>query len=177
MPTFDEMYARITSYGWLAEEEARLLLDAANMTVGPMLEVGSYRGRSAMLLAQLDRILHCVDPWADGFDSDMTGDQLFADFKLHLDELPNHGLNVCIHRCRVEDWLPQPVGFAYLDGDHTEQGTAAQIRKALACTPSVVAMHDVKDEGEGVAVKRAAKMALGRWTFRTGSLAVWRLKR
>lgn len=171
--------------GWLTLDEALLLVDAASRTAGPMVEVGSYYGRSAALLGRMrddlpkhlvPRRLTCVDPWADCGDfvygPDVTGDEVFEDFKKHVD-----GLGVVIARCRVEDWTSTPADFWYLDGNHTYNGTRAQVEIALANGAKVVAAHDVNDAGGGVAVKAACLELLGPWQERVGRLAVWELKR
>lgn len=192
-------FDRCTSAGWLDGEEALLLTATAEETSGPLVEFGSYQGRSAMLLAQLTeevvcslpfgrgaeryripRVLHCVDPWADGFHSTLSGDEIYRLFLGHLVELPNRGRNVVVHRRRVEDWDPRglaglnvPAGLVYCDGDHRYAGTKAQLAKALACYPQAIAAHDVNDAGEGLEVKRACLEVLGPWRERRGKLAVW----
>lgn len=164
----DELFHSLPAKGWLAREEAELLLATAASTHGSILEVGTYHGRSAKLLASLGRVLHCVDPF-EGFDSDdPSGEAAYAAF-LAL-ELPN----VQLHRCRVEDWRARPVGFAYLDGDHTFAGTKAQVRKAMECGPSAVAAHDFSNSSGGVHVRNACLLLLGEPDELKGTLAVWR---
>lgn len=178
-------FNRCTAQGWLTIEEALLLVSYAEKTEGPMVEVGSYQGRSAMLLAQLEdtefigglihRRLYCIDPWDDEFSTDMTGDQLFSAFRRNLYNLSGvTHVDVVSMRMRIEDWTPdRSYEFLYLDGSHTYKGTIAQIDKALLCKPKVIAMHDVNDEGGGAEVKRAALERLGPWKERMGRLAVW----
>lgn len=169
---FDEVFQGLPS-GWLSEGEARLLWNEAGRTDGPILEVGCYRGRSTCLLAALGRPMYCVDPFS-GFDSDdPTGERILACWR---ENVSSRELFPALFRTRVEDWEPIPVGFAYLDGDHTYRGTRNQVEKALQCGPSAIAVHDVNDSGGGVEVKKACLEALGKWTTRTRGLAVWRLK-
>lgn len=188
---FNELFGRITSHGWLTLDEAMLLVSAAEGTRGPMVEVGSYMGRSAMLLGQLMeeyaepcqsgqrwlkrvRPLYCVDPWDDHFSSDMPGQDIYTRFLENIHSLPNGGANITPVRCKVEDWQAIPAGFVYLDGDHTYKGTLAQIHKAKQCLPEVIAIHDVNDGGQGNEVKRAAVLMLGPWYKRQGALAIWK---
>lgn len=180
---FLDAFQKCTSHGWLDWDEALLLVAYADATRGPIVEVGSYQGRSAMLLGQLFvpdyspclyRQIHCVDPWANGFHSEISGDDLFARFKDHIREIP--GLQITPHRMRVEDWTPIPSEFVYLDGDHSYEGTVVQIKKALECKPVYIAIHDVNDSGEGKNVKRAAEELLGPWKERLSKLAVWKLR-
>lgn len=160
--------------GWLSREEAEFLYEHAWLTTGDILEVGSHRGRSTVLLASLGRIVHAVDPWS-GFDSDdPDGEKTFREF---ADNLVERGItNVKPVRLHVEEWQPQPCGFCYLDGDHCYQGTLEQIETAMLCNPQAVAIHDVNDSGEGMKVKRAAVELLGQWGDRVERLAVWRLR-
>ncbi len=148
--------------GWQGPDEALMLMKWALKTEGDIVEVGTHLGRSAHLLAATRRRVHCVDPWDDG--------AVYMEF---MGRRPN---NVTVHRCRIEDWKPIPAGLVYLDGDHSEEGTKAQIEKALACKPQALAMHDVGGHAEGVVVEAVAYKMLGRWSDKLSKLAVWRLR-
>lgn len=170
MLTFEEAYETIPGNGWLSVYEARLLWDAAKSCVGPILEVGSHQGRSTVLLAQLGRPVYAVDP-LDGFMAERTGDELDAILRSNLRD---RGLDtVTLFRQRIEDWEPLPVGFAFLDGDHSHEGTLAQIEKARQCHYPVISIHDVNESGGGAVVRDAAISILGQWSVKVGSLAVW----
>jgi hypothetical protein len=169
-PPFEEVYETLPSDGWLTRIEAELLWHWVNLTTGPILEVGSYRGRSTCLLGATGRPVYAVDPF-DGFDRTQRGDDIARDLVANLE---SRGLaNVVVYRQRVEDWKPQPVGFAYLDGDHTYHGTVAQVRKALLCHPTIITAHDVNDSGGGLEVKQACIDILGKFKQRMERLAVW----
>lgn len=171
MKTFLEAYDVIPGNGWLSEAEARTMWEFASSCQGPILEVGCHQGRSTVLLAQLGRPVYAVDPYLDDFDSTLSGNDRM---NLFLQNVHGRGLeNVFLFRQRVEDWSVKPVGFAFLDGDHSYQGTLAQVKKAVGCHPDVIAVHDVNDSGGGKAVKEAALEVLGRWSVRVGSLAIW----
>jgi hypothetical protein len=174
--TFEEVYEMIPADGWLSLEEARLLWKWATKVNGPFLEVGCFKGRSSALLsvAAGANKVHCVDPFKGFSTEDPSGELTFEAFKENIGgrELSN----IIIHKTKIEVWNPRPVTFAYLDGDHTAQGTSAQIRKAIQCQPSVVAIHDVNDSGGGAEVRDAAIAKLGPWTERVERLAVWDLR-
>lgn len=181
MKTFDEVYATLPD-GWLTEPEARVLWEYARRTEGPILEVGCYKGRSTVLLASLGRPVYCVDPFAGFDDGDPTGLKTKEAF---VSNMIRRGHVISFHQAleghediilcpkRVEEWKARPVGFAYLDGDHTYEGTHDQIGKAWECNPKVIAVHDVNDSGGGLDVKRACLELLGPWSHREGRLAVW----
>jgi hypothetical protein len=114
-----------------------------------------------------------VDPF-DGFAGGMSGDEVERRWR---ENLKSRGLSAELFRQRAEDWEPRPVGFAYLDGDHSYEGTASQIRLATACGAAAVAVHDVNDTGGGVEVRDACLALLGRWHSRVERLAVWELIR
>lgn len=174
MSSFDVAYELIPGNGWLYKDEARLLWMASSCVSGPILEVGSYMGRSTCLLAQTGRPVFAVDPF-DGFHTDFTGDEIHKAF---LDNLSSRNLlhNVTLFRMRIEDVdlrLIPSVGLAYLDGDHTYKGTLAQINAARKLEAKVVAVHDVNDDGDGLQIRNACLLELGPWTYKTQRLAVW----
>lgn len=140
MKTFEEIYESLPGNGWLTENEARLLLKAASTSKGPILEVGCYYGRSTVLLASLDRPIYCVDPFSNFDSDDPSGNKILAAF---TENLRSRNIKVSLERCRIEEWLVKPVGFAYLDGDHTYDGTRGQIYAAMAARANVIAIHDI----------------------------------
>lgn len=171
--TFDEVYETLPAAGWLTRPEAELLWRTAPACAGPILEVGSYQGRSTCLLALLGRPVYAVDPF-DGFCAELSGDEVYGRL---VSNLAHRCLdNVTVFRQRVEDWTPRPCGFAYLDGDHTYEGTENQIAAALRCGAKVIAVHDVNDSGEGQRIKDAALHWLGSWRERVERLAVWEVE-
>ena len=181
---FDELFDSLPD-GWLSKEEAKLLWKWVNLVDGSVLEVGCYKGRSTILLAATGRAVCTVDPF-NNFDSDDPGGmRIYREFYANVlergvsiavtgegDDGPAPS-GVTLWRQRIEDWTPRPIGFAYLDGDHTFDGTVAQVKDALACGASVIAAHDVNDRGEGREVKRACLKLLGPWADRVERLAVW----
>lgn len=155
--------------GWLTAEEATLLFKYANQCQGDILEVGCFKGRSTFVLAQTGRQVYSVDPFKNFAKADMTGTTILDEFLQNTKSFKNVSLFVG----RIEDWKIGPVGFAYLDGDHTYKGTVSQIKIAKQCNPSIIALHDVNDKGGGLQVKRAALELLGNWIERVGRLAVF----
>lgn len=166
----EKIYKHLPS-GWLSLKEATLLYSFAELTTGPILEVGSYLGRSTLLLSHLGRMIYAVDPFEKFAKWDIGGDEIEKKFHGRL----NHCENVILFRQRIEDWEPRPCSFAYLDGRHTYDGTVAQINKALDCGVSHIAVHDVNDKGNGVEIKRACLEKLGPWIDRDFRLATFKV--
>lgn len=187
--TFEEVYETLPGTGWLTKEEARILWDCCERTRGPILEVGCYEGRSTVLLAshrrkeylyandcglspqRADYQILVVDPFKGFSDTDPLGVHTETRLWSNLGERSLD--NVMVYRTKIEDWEPREVSFAYLDGNHTYQGTKDQIVRAIQCNPVIIAIHDVNDTGDGVEVKRAAVEMLGVWDYRVERLAVW----
>lgn len=193
-PDFAVAWSLVPGTGWLTEEEGWLLWKAVRRSTGPVLEVGCFHGRSTVLLhlACPDRPLYCVDPF-EGFDleGDPTGQNAKAQW-LHnvplltgtrpvvvpaafngLNSVPDPSEKITLWTQRIEDWRPRPVGFAYLDGDHTYQGTLAQFEAALLSEAKVIACHDVGDTDGGQVVRNAAHKVVGPWDEKVDKMAVW----
>jgi hypothetical protein len=164
--------------GWLTKPEAECLWKWVNQTTDSILEVGCYLGRSTVLLASTGRRVITVDPFYGFLSSDPKGTSIRNSFLQNIQDrnLPN----VELFSRRVEEWNPYEetrIKFAYLDGDHTYQGTVNQINKALSCGADIIAIHDVNDSGGGKAVKEAAIEKLGNgWVDRVERLCVWRIE-
>lgn len=171
MKSFEEVYDNIPGNGWLSKEEASLLWEMVNQTTGDILEVGCYKGRSTCLLAATGRWMYCVDPFS-GFDSDdPSGEAILKEWN---DNITSRKLsNIFLYRCKIEDWpaYSHRFGFAYLDGDHTSQGTINQIQQALLGRPDTLAIHDYPDPG----IRQASNKLLGTPTKVVERLAVWTL--
>lgn len=170
IPIPDNLYESLPP-GGLYAGEAHLLWNWASVTTGKMLEVGSAMGRSAFLLGTLakrqNRELICIDPWAGEH-----GEKLYKMFVENIKGLP-----IITARQRIEDWKPEPVDFAYLDGDHSYEGTKTQIEKALAAGASVIAIHDYGEEHGELLVQAATRDMLGRRpTVRVERMAIYWLK-
>jgi hypothetical protein len=153
---FDQLFHSLPSDGWLHRDEAELLLKAASVSTGDILEVGSYCGRSTALLASLGRRIHSVDPF-DGFHTERSGDEIA---ELFWANMAARGIRSIVqHRIHVERWPILACGFAFLDGDHTYEGTCRQIDVALRSLSMgggrTFCVHDYAETGGGALVKKA----------------------
>lgn len=170
---FDLIYETIPGTGWLSKNEAQLLWEAFKDEPGAILEVGCYHGRSTVLLASLARPVYAVDPFR-GFDSDdVSGMKAMQAFQRNLAD--RRIMNVTLWPIEIKHWTTRKVGCAYLDGDHTYEGTIEQIKVALDCNAKVIAIHDVSDSGDGAKIKQAAIERLGKPSIQVERLAVWHL--
>lgn len=177
MTNFEAAYEIIPAQGWLTKEEASFLWFNLKRVGPSVLEVGSYCGRSTCLIALAGKCVFSVDPF-EGFDSTFpSGDEIERTFWLNI---KSRGLQkqVIQLRKKVEDFdnLITSVDLAYLDGDHTYQGTKNQISAALRNKAGVIMIHDVNDSGDGAEVKRAAIEMLGPFKERIGRLASWEVR-
>jgi predicted O-methyltransferase YrrM len=110
--------------GWLTEDQARALwIAAAAVELGrSIVEVGSHRGRSTIVLAHAAQAgveIVAVDPfddvrWGGGAET----------YELFLKSLRAAGVEERVRVVRatseaaVRDWDGRPLGFVYVDGAH-----------------------------------------------------------
>jgi len=150
-----EFFDDLPKEGWLEREEADLLLKSASSTIGTILEVGCYHGKSTIVLATLNREVITVDSFRDFNDLDIDGKEAKRAFIGHI--LDRRIANVSLEHKRIENWVGVPIGFAFLDGDHTYEGTIRQIQVALTCGATEICVHDydTNPKGDGIFIKKA----------------------
>lgn len=159
MLAFHLAYQRIAHLpGWYGIPEARCLWDHAIETGGRYLaDVGTFCGRSALLLAQVAQVfggtVYCVDMWSPDWSDDsceMTAEQAFTVFQAALDEM---GLRHRVVTLRspsdtaaetVEDGL---LDLAHIDADHSAEAVKKDLK---AWMPKVryggrIVLHDYND--------------------------------
>lgn len=155
--TFNEIVGKAGNESDIGEPHLRLYADifrqALGVTSGPILEVGTRRGGSAMLWLELmrfygsHRFLVTVDPYGlkpysrgsiDTIDY-KYGDPEYLASKTHLSVYPNHthfrltseeflnrlhGSHLWTGGVR---WEMGGFGFVFLDGDHDPKGVVADV--------------------------------------------------
>ncbi len=143
--------------GYLTDKECHMLvLMAVCPTVaGEVLEIGSFKGLSTVLLATAlestnDPRLHACDPWAaiEAFGATMmTNDETFHTFQ---ESLAKTGVSdrVTIHRAFSSDLAPKwnrPLRLLWIDGDHSVSGAKKDFENfSKHVVPGgIVAFHDV----------------------------------
>lgn len=150
--------------GWLTLDEAEALSTlAAHKNV---LELGAYKGRSTVVLAQVAEYVVSVDRHR-GIEPHHTGDTL-SDYMDATRDLEN------VAKVVVEDWsgfipLLSDKGFdlVYIDGDHDRGSVERDIALAVWLEPNQIAFHDFDFDQ----VAAAARAMLGKPTGLVGSLA------
>ena len=125
---------------------ARLALTSPRGAAG--LEIGSYLGASTRYLAaglsHGGARLYCVDTWRNQTMPEGPRDTLEA-FKANLGPLmawvvpirkPSQEL--------VPRDIPEPIGLAFIDGDHSDEAIRSDVRRALPTLRSdaTIAFHD-----------------------------------
>ncbi len=117
--------------GWLYKGEYALLEKAAQMAVGTgcdYVEVGSWRGKSTLLIANAlvgtDMTLCCIDNWIGGTDTDCN--RLAKSFNMRKEFANNTAMFADHIRPivglstdeEVIRQLPKAIGFIFFDGAH-----------------------------------------------------------
>ncbi len=149
--------------GYLTRKEIYILALLASVPTSPgsILEIGSFKGKSTVLIARALRAiggvgLHAIDPF---LSAPTPGQPLAVDestYRTFLANLDAAGVRelVTIHKERSEDaaasWR-EPLRFLWIDGDHSYEGAR---RDFEAFSPhlapgGVVAFHDVLHTFEG----------------------------
>jgi predicted O-methyltransferase YrrM len=126
-----ETWASVKSTGgFLSEKEAGLLHWAASQwpVIGPVLELGSYEGRSTIVFARAGRHVHAIDAWSLGVDdlSAYGGGQTLADdvldqFQVNIRRIQVEA-HVTMHRGLTHEigrlWKT-PGAILFVDAGHT----------------------------------------------------------
>jgi hypothetical protein len=140
--------------------ETRALFWLASQTTGAILEIGTHNGIKAMELARTFPSRRIITVDYTGPNPTMHPAQLSEQpspfyFGERCRNLPNV---TCIDRdsrrleYRVLEFHHGPIGFIFIDGDHSEAGVRADTHNAtryaeLARHPLIIAWHDYADYG------------------------------
>ena len=152
-----------TIEGFLAPREMRFLalLAACPTANGEILEIGSFKGKSTVILAKSAALsgnstVHAVDPMTapSETDPDLRGDvSSFADFQKNI-KAHKVAENIEFHQNfsfeLAKDWS-KPLRLLWIDGDHTYKGTKLDFDgfAPFLTDGAIVAIHDVLHEFDG----------------------------
>jgi len=149
--------------GFLAPWEIQFLalLAAYPTTEGEILEIGSFKGKSTVVLAKANRFVnsgtvHAVDPMTSPAESDPDveeGGKTLADFEATI---AAHGVadDIRLYQMRSKELAKQwnkQLRLLWIDGDHSYAGVKEDFdcfRPQLA-DRAIVAIHDVLHEFDG----------------------------
>ena len=144
-PTFAEALQQIEGVeGWLSTDQAERLWNAA-APLGPgarMVEIGSFRGRSAVILATaagVDTTLVAIDPHAGNDRGTLRGEGATQQEEAEID---NKAFNTNLESAGVRDRVTHirkfshdavddvdgPIDLLYVDGAHQYQPAVGDIR-------------------------------------------------
>ncbi|MFP5289022.1 MAG: glycosyltransferase, partial [Thermoanaerobaculia bacterium] len=167
--------------GWLEDEEAELLLSACARALadlpepGAVVEVGSYCGRSTVVLGSAVKALRpsgrvvAIDPHrgqVGALDSGIrSGAPTFEKLRANLSRngLADHV--EIVRKCSFEvDWKG-PIGFLLIDGLHDYANVARDFRhfEGSVVTGGYVAFHDYAEYYPGVRAFVDELLASGRY--------------
>jgi hypothetical protein len=133
--------------GWLLDDDAMKLYELAHDADGPVLEIGTYRGKSAILMATALRdagrpgLIVSLDVDREGLDA------------AHA-EATARGLadRIAFVHATAEVLFRSRPAFApavvFLDGDHSRRGVARDLRALEPRVPrgGILLFHDFHDE-------------------------------
>jgi predicted O-methyltransferase YrrM len=132
----------------VTEDECRKLAELAEGKT--VLELGAWKGRSTVAMAQTARRVFSVD-WHQGDDHAGEGWTL----REYIQNLTRYGVwdRVVPIIGRFEDVLPRLVkGFdlTFIDGLHTTEAAVSDLNWAGIVTDGRIAMHDYNVQGFGI---------------------------
>lgn len=167
-PDFDKFVENLlveieTVEGYLAPNEIRFLalLAAYPTAQGEILEIGSFKGKSTIILAKSapqdgNCKVHAVDPMIAPSETDpeLHGDaSSFPDFSKNVKK-HNVDSKIELHQkfsYELAEVWDKPIRLLWIDGDHTYKGTKLDFDGFVNHLEdgAIVAIHDVLHEFDG----------------------------
>jgi predicted O-methyltransferase YrrM len=190
---FETAFASVVDVrGWLTEAQALVLWEAAGALEAPaqVVEIGSYHGRSAIVLARAlatRGVLTAIDPHAGndrGPQEEETPAAGQSDYECFVSNLARAGVDVCHVRQASQQALGAvegPVDLLYVDGAHGYRDARGDIRAwgARVRPGGVLLAHDAFSS-VGVTLALLRELVLSRefrYEGREGSLVRYRRER
>jgi predicted O-methyltransferase YrrM len=192
-PAFDDTLVAVADVaGWMTDAQARLLWERAARVPGggQIVEIGSYHGRSAIVLARAaadDVEVVAIDPHAgnDRGPQEIRGsaNEGERDHQAFLRNLERAGVQARVRHLRLPSQaarqeVPRPIDLLYIDGAHRYQPARDDIRVwgASVATGGTILIHDAfcSVGVTGAIVTELLTSRDVRYVGRVGSLAEYR---
>ena len=193
MSSFGEAWAAVADIeGWMTEGQGRALFEAASGCPprGRIVEIGSFRGRSTIVLALSaphDASIFAIDPHAgtdrgpreiEGYEREATTDHAAFWSNIERAGLASRVTHLPMFSHRALDEFEGTVDVLYIDGAHRYRPARADIRDWGARVADGGAML-IHDSFSSIGVTRAIlrELVLGRrfrYVGRSRSLAIYR---
>lgn len=140
--------------GHLTDKEMHFLfaVGALRTSPGDILEIGSYKGRSTVLLSKaaelaLDTTVYAVDPLTLPSETDPQDSNAYSKNEFY-DNIKKYDANIVFYEkfsFEIIDQWDKPLRFLWIDGDHTYRGVQIDyLGFAKHLVPGgIIAFHDV----------------------------------
>ena len=168
-PLPSDLWARLeTVVGFLSPTEAGLLYWAAREwpLAGPVVELGSFGGRSSIVFAFGSRQVHAVDAWDAVAVPALRGIAMRGMYEQFQDNIRRAQVegNITAHRGLTRDVAREwhtPAALLFVDADHSYAGAKDDLERwcPFLLPGGLLIMHDVLNE-RFVGVTRAASELL-----------------
>lgn len=155
--------------GWLSRNEAATLYDLARKANGPIIEIGSWQGRSTSVLgigsmAGSNQPVYAVDPHIGVNPRDRpTDNQRISPgwkssspeiLRANLDSVGVNGLVKIVHKASLDavSDVPSECSLLFIDGNHSYEAVKADLQAYLPKVrhAGIIALHDCDNTEPGV---------------------------
>ena len=171
--------------GWMTRPELEWLYEKAK-TMESVVEIGSFMGRSAFVLASGCNggkgKVYAVDPFVfsgdwSRFVNPSLGLQPGEDYLPKFLKNCGHFTNLtAIKKTSVEaaasDHVPAKVEMTFFDGDHSEEGLTADLEAWVHRTTKLICGHDL-DDPNYPGVRQALQATFGADRIGKGPGSIW----
>jgi predicted O-methyltransferase YrrM len=134
------------------DEAALLYRLGSEATIGPVVEIGRFKGGSTFIFASAMREL--VELWSYDFHvalrPDMPGEQLDAELRAALERYGlAHKVHLIVADSRTADPPARPIEVLFIDGDHSYEGAKADFARwgEFVRPGGHLLFHDAVDTG------------------------------